>query len=128
MFDFHLRDIYAEVAQPGRALDSTLFVFGGEAEDRVVAGSNPALGTTQNYQKRRWVSFRYLDAANSVFFSAVFLWLYFYVQAIGFLGMAGLFIVEMNVVSSRENHLESLHFWLMISQALKELFREKSLS
>ncbi len=45
MFDFHLRDICAEVAQPGRALDSTLFVFEGEAEDRVVAGSNPALGT-----------------------------------------------------------------------------------
>ncbi len=45
MFDFHLRDIGAEVAQPGRALDSTLFVFEGEAEDRVVAGSNPALGT-----------------------------------------------------------------------------------
>ena len=48
MFDFHLRDISAEVAQPGRALDSTLFVFEGEAEDRVVAGSNPALGTIQN--------------------------------------------------------------------------------
>jgi hypothetical protein len=36
----------AEVAQPGRALDSLLFCSGGEAEDRVVAGSNPALGTT----------------------------------------------------------------------------------
>ena len=39
-------DVNAEVAQPGRALDSLLFCSGGEAEDRVVAGSNPALGTT----------------------------------------------------------------------------------
>ena len=45
MFDFHLRDIGAEVAQPGRALDSKTFAFEGEAEDRDVAGSNPALGT-----------------------------------------------------------------------------------
>jgi hypothetical protein len=37
----------AEVAQPGRALDPLLFCSGGEAEDRVVAGSNPALGTTE---------------------------------------------------------------------------------
>ena len=36
----------AEVAQFGRALDSTIFVVEGEAEDRVVAGSSPALGTT----------------------------------------------------------------------------------
>ena len=36
----------AEVAQPGRALDSTHKVE-GEAEDRVVACSNPALGTTK---------------------------------------------------------------------------------
>jgi hypothetical protein len=36
----------AEVAQLGRALDSTASVVEGEAEDRVVAGSNPALGTT----------------------------------------------------------------------------------
>ena len=36
----------AEVAQPGRALDSVTFVAEGEAEDRVVACSNPALGTT----------------------------------------------------------------------------------
>ena len=36
----------AEVAQFGRALDSTTSVVGGEAEDRVVAGSSPALGTT----------------------------------------------------------------------------------
>ena len=35
----------AEVAQLGRALDSTHKVE-GEAEDRVVACSNPALGTT----------------------------------------------------------------------------------
>jgi hypothetical protein len=35
----------AEVAQLGRALDSTYKVE-GEAEDRVVACSNPALGTT----------------------------------------------------------------------------------
>ncbi len=37
----------AEVAQPGRALDPLLFCSGGEAEDRVVAGSNPALGTIE---------------------------------------------------------------------------------
>ena len=36
----------AKVAQPGRALDPVTFVTEGEAEDRVVAGSNPALGTT----------------------------------------------------------------------------------
>ncbi len=36
----------AEVAQFGRALDSTKTVVEGEAEDRVVAGSSPALGTT----------------------------------------------------------------------------------
>jgi hypothetical protein len=36
----------AEVAQLGRALDSTASVVEGEAEDRVVAGSSPALGTT----------------------------------------------------------------------------------
>ena len=36
----------AEVAQIGRALDSTATVVEGEAEDRVVAGSSPALGTT----------------------------------------------------------------------------------
>lgn len=35
----------AEVAQFGRALDSTKTVVEGEAEDRVVAGSSPALGT-----------------------------------------------------------------------------------
>jgi hypothetical protein len=35
----------AEVAQIGRALDSTKNVVEGEAEDRVVAGSSPALGT-----------------------------------------------------------------------------------
>jgi hypothetical protein len=35
----------AEVAQFGRALDSTRTVVEGEAEDRVVAGSSPALGT-----------------------------------------------------------------------------------
>jgi hypothetical protein len=37
----------AEVAQPGRALDSIRFE--GEAEDRVVAGSNPALGTLNSF-------------------------------------------------------------------------------
>jgi len=37
----------AEVAQPGRALDPVTSVTEGEAEDRVVAGSNPALGTKQ---------------------------------------------------------------------------------
>ena len=42
-------DVNAEVAQPGRALDSLLFGSGGEAEDRVVAGSNPALGTTMDF-------------------------------------------------------------------------------
>jgi hypothetical protein len=36
----------AEVAQIGRALDSTATVVEGEAEDRVVASSSPALGTT----------------------------------------------------------------------------------
>jgi hypothetical protein len=36
----------AEVAQIGRALDSTTRIVEGEAEDRVVAGSSPALGTT----------------------------------------------------------------------------------
>ena len=35
----------AEVAQFGRALDLTAKVVEGEAEDRVVAGSSPALGT-----------------------------------------------------------------------------------
>ena len=35
----------AEVAQFGRALDLTANVVEGEAEDRVVAGSSPALGT-----------------------------------------------------------------------------------
>jgi uncharacterized membrane protein YsdA (DUF1294 family) len=38
----------AEVAQIGRAPDSTAGVVGGEAEDRVVASSSPALGTTIN--------------------------------------------------------------------------------
>ena len=37
----------AEVAQIGRALDSTTRIVEGEAEDRVVAGSSPALGTTK---------------------------------------------------------------------------------
>ena len=36
----------AEVAQTGRALDSTKRIVEGEAEDRVVAGSSPVLGTT----------------------------------------------------------------------------------
>jgi hypothetical protein len=36
----------AEVAQIGRAPDSTTAIVGGEAEDRVVASSSPALGTT----------------------------------------------------------------------------------
>ena len=35
----------AEVAQTGRALDSTINIVEGEAEDRVVAGSSPVLGT-----------------------------------------------------------------------------------
>ena len=35
----------AEVAQIGRALDSITYIIEGEAEDRVVAGSSPALGT-----------------------------------------------------------------------------------
>jgi hypothetical protein len=35
----------AEVAQIGRAPDSTTGIVGGEAEDRVVASSSPALGT-----------------------------------------------------------------------------------
>ena len=37
----------AEVAQIGRAPDSTTGIVGGEAEDRVVASSSPALGTTE---------------------------------------------------------------------------------
>ena len=37
----------AEVAQTGRALDSTINIVEGEAEDRVVAGSSPVLGTTK---------------------------------------------------------------------------------
>jgi hypothetical protein len=42
----------AEVAQPGRALDSLFHAIEGEAEDRVVAGSKPALGTTgQTFKK-----------------------------------------------------------------------------
>ena len=36
----------AEVAQIGRAPDS-IGLIEGEAEDRVVAGSSPALGTTE---------------------------------------------------------------------------------
>ena len=40
----------AEVAQPGRAPDSSKFVE-GEAEDRVVAGSNLALGTPRSFRK-----------------------------------------------------------------------------
>jgi hypothetical protein len=43
----------AEVAQPGRALDSLFHTIEGEAEDRVVAGSNPALGTTELSFKRK---------------------------------------------------------------------------
>jgi hypothetical protein len=43
----------AEVAQPGRALDSLPFCSEGEAEDRVVAGSNPALGTTTHFWNKR---------------------------------------------------------------------------
>lgn len=38
----------AEVAQIGRAPDSTTAIVGGEAEDRVVASSSPALGTTKH--------------------------------------------------------------------------------
>ena len=41
----HFLVVSAEVAQPGRALDSLFLNGEGEAEDRVVAGSNPALGT-----------------------------------------------------------------------------------
>jgi hypothetical protein len=48
----------AEVAQPGRALDSVALASEGEAEDRVVAGSNPALGTTMVFwHKPRALSF-----------------------------------------------------------------------
>ena len=39
----------AEVAQIGRAPDSTAGVVGGEAEDRVVASSSPALGTIKSF-------------------------------------------------------------------------------
>ena len=42
----------AEVAQIGRALDSITYIIEGEAEDRVVAGSSPALGTIElSFQK-----------------------------------------------------------------------------
>ena len=42
----------AEVAQFGRALDLTANAVEGEAEDRVVAGSSPALGTiTLSFRK-----------------------------------------------------------------------------
>ena len=48
----------AEVAQIGRAPDSTADVVGGEAEDRVVASSSPALGTTTfNWQKLKVFTF-----------------------------------------------------------------------
>ena len=48
----------AEVAQIGRAPDSTTGVVGGEAEDRVVASSSPALGTTTfNWQKPKVFTF-----------------------------------------------------------------------
>jgi hypothetical protein len=47
----------AEVAQIGRALDSTCAVE-GEAEDRVVASSSPALGTTiLTWQKQKIFTF-----------------------------------------------------------------------
>jgi hypothetical protein len=39
----------AEVAQTGRAPDSIEFIE-GEAEDRAVAGSSPALGTTMLFE------------------------------------------------------------------------------
>ena len=43
----------AEVAQIGRAPDS-ISLIEGEAEDRVVAGSSPALGTTElSFRKER---------------------------------------------------------------------------
>jgi hypothetical protein len=43
----------AEVAQTGRAPDS-IELIEGEAEDRVVAGSSPALGTTElSFRKER---------------------------------------------------------------------------
>lgn len=41
----------AEVAQLGRASDS----FEGEAEDRTVAGSSPALGINFDAQAIKWV-------------------------------------------------------------------------
>ncbi len=43
----------AEVAQIGRALDSTTSTVEGEAEDRVVASSSPALGTTSFLTKKK---------------------------------------------------------------------------
>ncbi len=56
----------AEVAQPGRALDSLLHAIEGEAEDRVVAGSNPALGTTPSFlpeeQCTIWSCLRYFGS------------------------------------------------------------------
>ncbi len=42
----------AEVAQTGRAPDS-IEIIEGEAEDRVVAASSPALGTTEPSFKMR---------------------------------------------------------------------------
>ena len=56
----------AEVAQIGRALDSTTRIVEGEAEDRVVAGSNPALGTTTFRKKVSAIQVNFID-----FFSIV---------------------------------------------------------
>jgi hypothetical protein len=48
----------AEVAQIGRAPDSTATIVGGEAEDRAVASSSPALGTTMlTWQKPKVFTF-----------------------------------------------------------------------
>ena len=48
----------AEVAQLGRALDS--IIFEGEAEDRVVAGSSLALGTTMLIWNKPRTRFTYI--------------------------------------------------------------------
>ena len=55
----------AEVAQIGRAPDSTMGIVGGEAEDRVVASSSPALGTTiLSSMNLRYISIIFFELFN----------------------------------------------------------------
>ena len=60
----------AEVAQIGRAPDSTTAIVGGEAEDRVVASSSPARGTTElSFRKER--SLRNFELVSWLIFQVV---------------------------------------------------------